>query len=222
MALTIEDIVELYETRGARFYGSEPVSQLEHALQCATLAQAEGAPEPLVAAALLHDLGHLVAAVPHRVERDVDDLHQHIAIPFLRGVFPQAVLEPIRLHVDAKRFLCRADRRYLLALSPASRHSLELQGGPFGALEAERFILRPYALDAVRLRRWDDRAKAAGARTPSLAGFEPLLRRVSCALAETARAVAQSSAGGDRREGNPAAVSAPAALSRPAIRTAVP
>lgn len=189
MALTIESILDLYETRGARHYGSETVSQLEHALQCATLAQEESAPEPLVAAALLHDLGHLVTETPHHVGRDVDDLHQYIAIPFLRGLFSEAVLEPIRLHVDAKRFLCRADRRYLLGLSPASQHSLELQGGPFSVLEAERFIARPYALDAVRLRRWDDRAKTAGARTPSLAEFEPLLRRVSRAVAQKARAL---------------------------------
>ncbi|MDW8469532.1 MAG: HD domain-containing protein [Burkholderiales bacterium] len=188
MARDVSAILELYASRGARWYGSEAVSQLEHALQCAALALEEGASEPLVAAALLHDLGHLVTEVPHSLERDVDDAHERVAVAFLRGLFPAAVLEPIRLHVDAKRFLCRADRRYLERLSSASRHSLELQGGPLSPLEAERFIARPYALDAVRLRRWDDRAKEPGARTPGLADFEPLLRRVSLHEAAVDRA----------------------------------
>lgn len=181
MALSVEEILQLYETRGARLYGSEAVSQLEHALQCAVLAIEEQAPPALVAAALLHDLGHLLADVPHRIGCEADDLHQYVAIPFLRGTFPEAVLEPVRLHVEAKRFLCRAERGYLERLSSASRHSLELQGGPLSALEAERFIARPYALDAVRLRRWDDRGKVPGAATPALHTFAPLLRQVSLA-----------------------------------------
>ncbi len=176
MSLKVDEIIRLYEERGAAMYGSESVSQLEHALQCAALGMGEDASSELVAAALLHDLGHLVTDLPHRIERDVDDVHQYLAVPFLRGTFPDAVIEPIRLHVDAKRYLCRAESSYWAGLSPASRHSLELQGGVFSDIAAERFLARPYAWDAVRLRRWDDQAKVPGLRTPSIRDMEPVLR----------------------------------------------
>jgi phosphonate degradation associated HDIG domain protein len=179
MALSIPEIVQLYATRGAAQYGSEAVSQLEHALQCAALAQgAQAAPE-LVAASLLHDLGHLLADAPHDNASDVDDVHQFLAIPFLRGVFPPAVLEPIRLHVDAKRFLCRATPAYRDTLSPASKHSLELQGGVYTVQEAQRFLERPFARDAVALRRWDDLAKKPGAVTPPLEAFARVMENVT-------------------------------------------
>jgi phosphonate degradation associated HDIG domain protein len=176
MALNVDDILDLYERRGARMYGSEPVSQTEHALQCAMLAAEGGASAELIAACLLHDVGHLIAELPHCLERDTDDVHQYLPIPFLRGTFADAVLEPIRLHVDAKRYLCQVERSYWDTLSPASRHSLELQGGRFDALAAERFLARPFAWDAIRLRRWDDFAKVAGRATPGLRDFEPVLR----------------------------------------------
>ena len=175
MALSIPEIVRLFETRGAAQYGSEAVSQLEHALQCAALAESAQASPELVAASLLHDLGHLLADAPHETGRDVDDVHQFLAIPFLRGVFPASVLEPVRMHVDAKRFLCRAVPVYWDALSAASRHSLELQGGAYSHAEAKRFLERPHARDAVALRRWDDLAKVPGRATPGLARYAALL-----------------------------------------------
>lgn len=185
MALSVEEIVRLFEQRGAATYGSEAVSQLEHALQCAALAMGEKASSELVAAALLHDLGHLVTDLPHRIEREVDDVHQYLAVPFLRGTFPDAVIEPIRLHVDAKRYLCRAEGEYWAGLSPASRHSLELQGGVFSDIAAERFLAKPFAWDAVRLRRWDDQAKVPGLRTVSLRELAPVLRAVAIPRRET-------------------------------------
>lgn len=178
MSLSVDDIFELYERRGAQMYGAEPVKQVEHALQCAMLAAEGGASAELIAAALLHDVGHLIADLPHSLERETDDVHQYLPIPFLRGTFSDAVLQPIRLHVDAKRYLCKVERGYWDALSPASRHSLELQGGSFDAITADRFLARPFAWDAIRLRRWDDSAKVAGRATPSLRDFEPLLRSV--------------------------------------------
>lgn len=179
MALNVDEVLELYERRGARQYGSEAVSQTEHALQCAMLAAAAGASSELIAAAFLHDIGHLVAELPHAMDRDLDDVHQYLAIPFLRGGFADAVLEPIRLHVDAKRYLCRVDPGYRESLSPASRHSLELQGGSFNAIAADRFLARPFAWDAIRLRRWDDAAKVAGRAAPGLRDLEPLLRGIA-------------------------------------------
>jgi phosphonate degradation associated HDIG domain protein len=181
MPLAIAEIVRVYETRGAAQYGREAVSQLEHALQCAALAETAGAAAELVAASLLHDLGHLLVDAQRQNEPDVDDVHQFLAIPFLRGLFPEAVLGPIRLHVDAKRFLCRAVPGYWDTLSPASRHSLELQGGMYSQAEAKRFLERPFARDAVALRRWDDLAKVPGTRTPGIAHYA----RALSALAAT-------------------------------------
>ena len=185
MSLSVDEILGLYEMRGAKMYGSESVSQSEHALQCAMLAAEGGASAELIAASFLHDVGHLIAELPHTLERESDDVHQYLPIPFLRGRFADAVLEPIRLHVDAKRYLCKVERGYWDALSPASRHSLELQGGVFDTIAADRFLARPFAWDAIRLRRWDDFAKTAGRATPSLRDFEPVLRSLERKNIET-------------------------------------
>jgi phosphonate degradation associated HDIG domain protein len=179
MALNLDDIRGLFETWGSLAYSGEQVSQLEHALQSGALAQEEGAGEELVAAAFLHDLGHLLNRQGDTpTARGVDDLHQYYALPFLRQVFPESVLEPIRLHVDAKRYLCAVDHAYFGCLSPDSVRSLELQGGVFSDAEAAEFAARPYASDAVMLRRWDDRAKESGKATPDLDTFMLVVDRV--------------------------------------------
>jgi phosphonate degradation associated HDIG domain protein len=172
---TVESIVGLYRKKGADQYGSEPVSQLEHALQCARLAAEAGAGVELVAAAFLHDVGHLVVERPHMIDREIDDLHQYIGLPFLRGLFGPGVLEPIRLHVDAKRYLCRAEDGYWERLSPASQHSLALQGGPFSGDEAGAFLRHRFAREAIRLRRWDDEAKVPALQAPELAAMVRVL-----------------------------------------------
>lgn len=181
MALTLQDIETLFAERGGEQYSGEPVTQLQHALQSAALAEAEGVSDTLVTAALLHDLGHLLHDLGETPSlRGVDDVHQYRAIPFLRGVFPDAVLDAIRLHVDAKRYLCATRAHYHDALSEDSRRSLLLQGGVFSPRQAEAFIAQDGAADAVRLRLWDDLAKDAQARTPELAHFMRRARR--CAL----------------------------------------
>ena len=167
----------MYEARGHREYEGEGVTQLEHALQSAMRGEAEGAPSALVCAALLHDIGHLLNDKGETPTlRGIDDLHQYAALPFLRPHFTDAVLAPIRLHVDAKRYLCATRAGYYEQLSEDSKRSLELQGGVFSAVEAERFIGQLHAADAVRVRLWDDAAKVPGAATPGLAHYEPLLR----------------------------------------------
>ena len=183
MSLTIPAIFELFGTLGARMYGSEPVSQLDHALQCAELAESAGAGPELVTACLLHDIGHMlavrnrqdhpIASAAH--EPGIDDIHQFMAIPFLRHLFPEAVIEPIRLHVDAKRYLCRAESPYWDGLTSASKHSLQLQGGIYSEADAETFIRQPQAYEAVLLRRWDDQAKIAGKVIPDLEHFRAAL-----------------------------------------------
>ena len=175
--MVIEDLIRLYEVKGGREYEGEGISQLEHALQSAQLAEQAGAAPALVCAALLHDVGHLLNDKGETPTlRGVDDLHQYAALPFLRPYFPEAVLGPIRLHVDAKRYLCATRPDYYERLSEDSKRSLKLQGGVFAPAEAGRFIGQPHAAQAVQVRLWDDAAKVRGAATPGLAHFEPLLR----------------------------------------------
>ena len=186
MSLTIPEIVELLGSRATTWYGQEAVSQLEHALQCAHLAErANEAPETVVAA-LLHDLGHMLSAERTPVaDQDAlpakDDLHQFMALPFLRSLFPDAVLEPIKLHVDAKRYLCAVDAGYWAELSPASKHSLELQGGRYDDAQVRAFEDLTFYAEAVRLRRYDDLAKVPGQVTPPLAHYAALMGQVALA-----------------------------------------
>ena len=180
--LSLQDIDTVFARRGAEQYSGEPVTQLEHALQSAALAEAEGADDELVTAALLHDLGHLLQELGETPSlRGVDDVHQYAALPFLRGLFGERVLGGICLHVDAKRYLCATRPDYHDALSQDSKRSLKLQGGVFDAAQAQAFIAQPGAPDAVRLRLWDDRAKIAGLATPPLSHYLARARR--CALA---------------------------------------
>ena len=179
--LTLDDIATLFRERGDEQYSGEPVTQLQHALQCAALAQAEGADDELVTAALLHDLGHLthdLGATP--TLRGIDDQHQHVALPLLHDLFGPRVRGAIGLHVDAKRYLCATEAGYYERLSEDSKRSLALQGGVFEATEAGRFAARTGALDAVRVRRWDDLAKSPTMGTPPLDHF--LERASRCTL----------------------------------------
>jgi phosphonate degradation associated HDIG domain protein len=179
--LTLDDIEAVFARRGGEQYSGEPVTQLEHALQTAALAEGQGADDELVTASLLHDLGHLLHDLGETPTlRGVDDLHQFVALPFLRGLFSARVLGAIQGHVDAKRYLCATRPGYLEALSADSRRSLKLQGGVFDAAAAAAFIAAPGAAEAVRLRLWDDAAKAPALATPPLAHFLERARR--CAL----------------------------------------
>ncbi len=185
--LTLADIALLFARHGAEQYSGEPVTQLEHALQTAHLAEQSDAGDELVTACLLHDLGHLLyvndAAVAMGATPTllgIDDTHQYFALPFLRGLFPDVVLAAIKLHVDAKRYLCHANEGYYARLSDDSKRSLVLQGGIFDADQAVSFLAKPGARDGVMLRQWDDLAKQKDWRTPPLAHF--MGRAARCTL----------------------------------------
>ena len=179
--LNLPDIEFLFLRHGGQQYSGEPVTQLEHALQTAHLAEQSGAGDALVTACLLHDLGHLLNEQGDTPSlRGVDDTHQYFALPFLRGLFPDAVLNAIRLHVDAKRYLCCNSTAYFERLSSDSKRSLVLQGGVFDAAQAQAFLALDGAHDAVMLRQWDDLAKQADWQTPPLAHY--LARAARCAL----------------------------------------
>jgi phosphonate degradation associated HDIG domain protein len=175
MLSTVDSIIHLYVAEGGAHYGGEAVTQLEHALQCAQLARRAGSGDELVAAAFLHDIGHLVAPQPHFIAGAIDDLHQYVPLPSLRPMFGTAVLEPIRLHVDAKRYLCFKEAGYWHRLSPASKHDLDLQGGPLTAGESSAFLGQRFAREAIRLRHWDDEAKVPGQAMLDLATMAAVL-----------------------------------------------
>ena len=174
--VSIQSVLNTFSTHGHSQYGREAVTQKQHALQCATLAERAKSSPALIVACLLHDFGHLVHTLGEdAAERGIDDRHEYRALPYLRHIFPLAVTEPIRLHVNAKRYLCAVDEEYWDSLSLASKRSLELQGGIFSEPEACLFINQPYAKDAVQLRIWDDLAKNPYMQTPTIDYFSAVL-----------------------------------------------
>ena len=173
----VEKIFEVFSERGDAEYFGEPVSQKEHALQVAYFAEKDGASNALIVAALLHDIGHLLTGDETLAGRDIDGRHEDSGYAWLKDYFGPAVTEPVRLHVDAKRYLCYVDVEYRNGLSPASVLSLKLQGGAFDEEDAQEFERWPYATDAVRLRRWDDQGKISGLEVPGLEHYHEMLRR---------------------------------------------
>ena len=177
MSELIDEIFRVFREYGSGAYLGEPVSLTEHMLQSAYAAERDDAPPRLVAAALLHDYGHFIHDLPEdSADHGVDTRHEEVAHAFLAAHFGPEVAEPIRMHVAAKRYLCATDPSYLDELSPASVHSLELQGGPYSPAEVAKFEASPHADDAVRLRRYDDTGKVAGLETPDLEHYRPVLQ----------------------------------------------
>ena len=172
----IAEIVRLFAERGDSQYGGEAVTQREHALQAAALAEAEGASAELISAALLHDVGHLLHELPEDApDQGVDDRHENSGWRRLAAIFPDAVTEPVRLHVAAKRYLCTVEPAYQQTLSKPSLVSFRLQGGAMSAEEVADFEANPHYQAAVRLRRWDDAAKVPQLPTPGIEHFATYL-----------------------------------------------
>ena len=180
----VDRLAELFASEGAADYLGEPVTVAQHLLQAGALAAAAGAAPALVAAALLHDAGHLRGADPLADETELsgrdlmagsDNDHGERGAAWLTRWFPAAVTEPVRLHVAAKRYLCATEPDYFALLSPASVYTLSVQGGPMTDAEAAAFAAAPYAADAVAVRRWDDIAKDPAAGVPGFDAYRPLL-----------------------------------------------
>lgn len=171
-----EEVASLMQRRGGEAYFGEAVSQLEHALQAAHFAAEAGSEPPLIVAALLHDIGHLLHDLGESAaEQGIDTRHEEDGYRWLLERFGPAVAEPVRAHVAAKRYLCAVEPGYFAQLSPASVQSLELQGGAFTADEVREFERMPWYRDAVQLRRWDDEAKVPGMRVPGIETYRELL-----------------------------------------------
>lgn len=172
----VNEVQRLFALHGGSEYGGECITQEEHALQCAELARSSGASQALIAAALLHDIGHLLHDLPvDAPERGVDDLHEALGARWLEDRFIPAVTEPVRLHVAAKRYLCAVDSTYFSRLSEPSRVSLRLQGGPMDTAEVTAFEASPFYKDALQLRTYDDTGKIEGLKTHTVAEFAEVI-----------------------------------------------
>lgn len=172
----LAELTDLFTRLGDLHYG-EDVTQMEHAVQTAHHAKLDGAPPELVAAALLHDVGHMMQKTGEdAADRGIDTRHEHISAGYLARAFSPEVTEPIRLHVAAKRYRVAVDPAYLERLSRASLQSLALQGGPMSPAEVEAFLADPASATALRLREYDEAGKAPEAEVARFETYEPLLR----------------------------------------------
>ncbi len=175
----VEFIADIFERRGAESYLGEAVTMSQHMLQGAVLAERDGAPEELIAAALLHDIGHYTSEFGTLSLGDVrDNYHEEAGAAVLEPFFPPVITECVRLHVPAKRYLCATDPGYYDKLSEASKHTLSLQGGPMSAAEVAEFATNPFHREAVKVRIWDDGGKDPAMTTPPFRHYVPLLQRV--------------------------------------------
>lgn len=178
--MTADDLVAIYSRRGSAAYFGEPVSVTEHGLQAAYFAEAAGAADALIVAALLHDIGHLIEDAPDDLADWKSDAHHELSgSRWLASRFGPEVSEPVRLHVPAKRYLCAKNPKYFSSLSPASVVTLALQGGPMSSAEMAAFKAEPYSRDAIRVRQWDDQAKVAGLQTPDWNHYRSMIERLA-------------------------------------------
>jgi len=181
MAMVADEILEIFAKKGETAYYGEDVSQLEHALQAAQCAEGERAGDAMVVAALLHDIGHILEDIPEdTADLGIDAKHEEIGQNWLADRFGKNVVDPVYLHVSAKRYLCATDSSYLGKLSPASVQSLALQGGVMTPEEVHNFEQNEFYREAVALRKWDDQAKIPGLQTRKLADYRELLNSVAC------------------------------------------
>ncbi len=175
---TLEELFGLYWVHGHRKYG-EDVTGLEHALQCAALAFADGADRELITAALFHDVGWFLID-----DESGDDVvpvtgdHAALGARILAVIFGPEVAQPVALHVTAKRWRCTIDPDYFDELSPASQITFVAQGGSLSTDERERFEAHPGFVAAMALRSWDDQAKVAGLSVPDLDHYRAMAREI--------------------------------------------
>ncbi len=187
MVAIIDFLFDAFARLSSRAYGSAGVTMVEHMLQTAALAEHAQAADTLVAAALLHDIGHFGTDFPwhrtsseHRqmLRRRIDRHHEQAGAQLLQPYFAPEITEPIRLHVAAKRYLCAVEPKYFDKLSSTTRHTLALQGGPMTASEVVAFEATAYAAQAVTLRRWDEQATVPGMKNPPGEHYRALLQRL--------------------------------------------
>jgi len=177
----IVDLFGLFEAHGSGHY-DEVVTLTEHCLQTAQHAKQDDAADHLVAAALLHDVGHFLLAARRGSEDYLADDwdHEVVGEEYVTELFGPRIGRTVGLHVAAKRYLCATDDNYVANLSAASTASLEVQGGAMGASEISEFEDSECWKDAIMVRRWDDLGKTSHAITDQLVSYGPLLNALLC------------------------------------------
>lgn len=175
----IDQLFDLFREKGSGAYFGEDVTETAHALQAARLAEEAGEPDDVVVAALLHDVGHLLHGMSEDIaHQGIDGRHEDAGAVWLKKHFGPEVIDPVRLHVAAKRYLCAVEPGYQTDLSPSSLLSLKLQGGPFSPEEIRHFEAEPFYKSAVTVRRFDDEAKVPGLAVPDLEHYRPRIEAV--------------------------------------------
>ena len=170
----IDKIINKYQTNNSLYIG-EKVTITEHMVQTAMLAEQNRLSESLICACLLHDYGHFIIEDPDQlVSKSVDGKHENIAFNFLKNYFKPEVIEPIKLHVQAKRYLCR-NKSYWNILSEASKVSLKLQGGIMSDNEAKKFVSLKFHDDAILLRKYDDEGKIPNIKMNKIEDYRNLI-----------------------------------------------
>ena len=175
----VDFIQGLFQRRGDDWYMGEPVTMAQHMLQSAYFAEKAGADDELVISALLHDIGHYTSEFPEDcLENGVDNDHENAGADFLAPYFSARVIDPIRMHVATKRYLCATNPSYYKVLSDASKQSLKVQGGPMNEQEVAEFEKEPNHKDAVRVRHWDEAGKDPELMVPDLDHYIPRIRQL--------------------------------------------
>ncbi len=175
----VEFIADIFERKGSDSYLGESVTMSQHMLQGALQAETSGADDEIIAAALLHDIGHYTSEFPaDMVKGGQDNYHEDAGAQILSGYFSERIIACVRYHVPAKRYLCVIDQKYYDALSDASKQTLALQGGLMSSEEMREFSKMPYLDDILQVRRWDDLAKDPLLKTPPFSYYQPILERL--------------------------------------------
>ena len=170
----VDKIINKYQNNNSLYIG-EKVTITEHMVQTAMLAEENNSTESLVCACLLHDFGHFIIQDPdYLVTKSIDGKHENVAFNFLKNYFKPEVFEPIKLHVQAKRYLCRS-KSYWNILSEASKTSLKLQGGIMSDDEAKKFVSLKFHDDAILLRKYDDDGKIPNIKTKKIEDYRDLI-----------------------------------------------
>ena len=182
-ALNADNIVafigDIFERRGADSYLGEAVTMSQHMLQGALLAEEAGADDALIAAALLHDIGHYTNEFPDdALARNIDNVHEEAGAAVIAPYFPDVVTDCVRYHVAAKRYLCATRPDYFKRLSEASVHSLNLQGGPMTEEEVREFEKNPNLKKIIQVRYLDEAGKQPDMETPDFWHFAPMVQRI--------------------------------------------